>query len=157
MTVQQARWYPDVPPGLPGETPEEYTDRLTGTDGTGRSPYDHRRHRQCALGYHLSCSANGGRGGDCGCPHHDEPLFGGPMSSGANLLAGLYHLPDGTADNVMRIAANASAGAPDPRMAHAAVATAISSAYDSPVSEYFVIDVLSLLQAAGAPALEGRS
>lgn len=70
-TVERARWYPEMPPMLPGEASEQYTDRLTGADGTGRRPYDHPRNRQCSIGYHGECSdPNGYR---CKCPCHREP------------------------------------------------------------------------------------
>lgn len=74
MTIEKGRWYPDMPPGLPGETDEQYTDRLTGADGTDRRPYDHTRFRQCSIGYHGECSRL--RTGDegCQCPCHDETV-----------------------------------------------------------------------------------
>jgi len=65
MTVERARWFPEMPPSLDGETSEQYTDRLTGADGTGRVPYDHRRNRQCSIGWHGECSLN-----RCDCPCH---------------------------------------------------------------------------------------
>lgn len=68
----KGRYYPDMPPALPGETNDAYTDRMTGADGTGRVPYDHRRYRQCSIGYHDECSRNR-RPGDCECPCHIEP------------------------------------------------------------------------------------
>lgn len=71
--VERGRWYPEMPPALPGETDAQYTDRLTGADRTGRVPYDHRRYRQCSIGYHEECSQNR-RPGDCECPCHEpEP------------------------------------------------------------------------------------
>lgn len=66
-----ARYYPDMPPALDGESDAEYTDRLTGADRTDRVPYDHRRNRQCSIGYHSECSDRGGSG-QCECPHHEE-------------------------------------------------------------------------------------
>ena len=59
---------PPMPPLLEGETAEEYTDRLTGADGTGRRPYAERRLRQCSIGYHDNCSDPDGI--DCKCPCH---------------------------------------------------------------------------------------
>jgi hypothetical protein len=59
------RWYPGMPPALPDETDEQYTDRLTGADRTGRVPYDHHRNRQCSIGWHNECT-----GGGCECPCH---------------------------------------------------------------------------------------
>jgi hypothetical protein len=66
--VARARWYPEMPPMLPGETPSLYTDRLTGSDRTDRRPYDHRRNRQCSIGYHDECSDPAGE--TCQCPCH---------------------------------------------------------------------------------------
>lgn len=70
--TEVGRWYPAMPPALPDETDDQYTDRLTGADGTGRVPYDHKRYRQCSLSYHEECSRL--RTGDegCQCPCHDE-------------------------------------------------------------------------------------
>lgn len=65
------RWYPLGPPALPGETDAAYTDRLTDADRTGRRPYDHRRNRQCSIGWHNECSDRD-HSGQCECPHHDE-------------------------------------------------------------------------------------
>jgi hypothetical protein len=70
--VQQGRWYPNKPPMLPDETPDAYTSRLTGGDRTGRSPYDHRRNRQCSIGWHNECSDP--LGVSCECPCHDEQV-----------------------------------------------------------------------------------
>lgn len=64
----RSRWFPEMPPALPGESDDAYTDRLTGADGTGRVPYDHRRNRQCSLGYHDECSDPAGE--SCECPCH---------------------------------------------------------------------------------------
>lgn len=68
--VVVAEWYPELPPALAGETDEAYTDRLTGADGTDRVPYDHRRNRQCSIGYHDECSDPLGE--RCECPCHTE-------------------------------------------------------------------------------------
>ena len=59
-----------MPPALPGEDAGQYTDRLTGADGTGRRPYDHKRNRQCSIGYHGECSDP--QGETCECPCHPE-------------------------------------------------------------------------------------
>ena len=74
-TVVRGRYYPDMPPALDGETPEQYTDRLTGADGTDRRPYDHFRRRQCSIGYHDECSDNREQSGACECPHHTDPNY----------------------------------------------------------------------------------
>lgn len=59
---------PPMPPMLEGETAIEYTNRLTGADGTNRRPYAERRLRQCSIGYHDECSDP--EGIDCKCPCH---------------------------------------------------------------------------------------
>lgn len=71
-TIEKGRWYPEMPPALDGETPEQCTDRLTGADRTHRQPYDHNRNRQCSIGYHDECSDNGVVDGNCKCPHHTD-------------------------------------------------------------------------------------
>lgn len=74
-TIERARWFPEMPPALDGESSDAYTDRLTGADRTGRVPYDHSRNRQCSIGYHDECSERGVRTGvfgDCHCPCHTE-------------------------------------------------------------------------------------
>jgi len=70
--IQRGRWYPNRPPALPGESDDQYTDRLTGADGTNRSPYDHRRNRQCSIGWHAECSDPDGE--TCECPCHPEQI-----------------------------------------------------------------------------------
>lgn len=76
-TIEKGRWYPEMPPALNGETPEQYTDRLTGADRTDRRPYDHKRNRQCSIGYHDECSDGryGDYTGECECPHHTDPDY----------------------------------------------------------------------------------
>lgn len=69
--IERGRWYPNMPPALPGETDEQYTNRLTGADRTDRVPYDHSRNRQCSIGYHEECSDRHNTG-ECGCPCHEE-------------------------------------------------------------------------------------
>lgn len=69
-SVALGQWYPDMPPMLTDETTEEYTDRLTGADKTGRVPYGHRRNRQCALSWHDECSDPDGL--RCKCSHHTQ-------------------------------------------------------------------------------------
>lgn len=69
MTViERGRWFPQAPPRLDDETDDAYTDRLTGADHTDRIPYDHRRNRQCSIGWHGECSDPGGE--SCECPCH---------------------------------------------------------------------------------------
>jgi hypothetical protein len=64
----------EMPPLLTGETLDEYTNRLTGADGTGRRPYKHRN-RQCSIGWHGECSDPSGE--RCECPCHKSP-YGKP-------------------------------------------------------------------------------
>lgn len=66
--MKRHRYYPKMPPMLKGETCDQYADRLTGADRTDRVPYDHRRYRQCSLGWHRECSDSKGR--VCECPCH---------------------------------------------------------------------------------------
>jgi hypothetical protein len=69
--TERARWYPEMLPALEGESADAYTDRLTGADKTNRVPYDHKRNRQCSIGYHAECSDPAGL--SCMCPCHREP------------------------------------------------------------------------------------
>lgn len=69
-TTERGRWYPDMPPMLPGESADKYTNRLAGADRTGRVPYDHHRNRQCSIGWHEECSDRD-HSGQCQCPHHE--------------------------------------------------------------------------------------
>lgn len=69
MTTKAA-WYPEMPPRRPDETTDQCTNRLTGADRTNRVPYDHRRGRQCSIGYHHECSDRDNTG-SCECPCHD--------------------------------------------------------------------------------------
>ena len=68
--IVRGRYYPEMPPMLEGEGDEAYTDRLTSADGTNRHPYDHRRFRQCSIGYHSECMDPEGE--TCKCPCHTE-------------------------------------------------------------------------------------
>lgn len=65
-------YYPNMPPWLEGEQRDAYTDRLTGADGTGRQPYNHRRFRQCSIGWHFECTDPNGE--ECECPCHDSAI-----------------------------------------------------------------------------------
>jgi hypothetical protein len=57
---------PPMPKKLPGETDDQYTDRLTGADGTERLPYGEWRGRACCIGWHGSCATD-----ECECPCHE--------------------------------------------------------------------------------------
>lgn len=65
-TTERANWYPKQPPMLPGEDSDAYTNRLLSNPG----PYDHRRNRQCSIGWHMECSDP--IGASCKCPCHDD-------------------------------------------------------------------------------------
>lgn len=75
-TAEVGRWYPNQPPMLDGETDDAYTNRLLGIGGS--YPYDHRRGRQCSIGWHVECSNRSntpnipGVTDVCECPHHEE-------------------------------------------------------------------------------------
>lgn len=62
----------EKPPLLRAETIDQYTDRLTGADGTGRKPYPETRNRQCSIGYHWECTQITDSPADrrCQCPCH---------------------------------------------------------------------------------------
>jgi hypothetical protein len=78
VNCPKGRHYPEMPPRYVDETMDQYTDRLCGADKTGRVPYDHKRYRQCSIGWHDECSAarNGDIGpGGCECPHHTDPDY----------------------------------------------------------------------------------
>jgi hypothetical protein len=64
MTTIPGRWYPNQPPALPNETDDAYTNRLLSG-----SVYDHKRNRQCSIGWHAECSDRE-HSGQCECPHH---------------------------------------------------------------------------------------
>lgn len=64
-TEAPARWYPNQPPALPGESDDAYANRLLGG-----GIYDHRRNRQCSIGWHAECSDRD-HSGRCECPHHE--------------------------------------------------------------------------------------
>lgn len=74
------RFYPQMPPALEGESSEDYTKRLMGASGSAPRPYDHKRNRQCSIGYHDECSDPEGESCECPChrtespsPRHDDP------------------------------------------------------------------------------------
>jgi hypothetical protein len=67
--MDKAVHYPQMPPLLAGETDVDYTGRLIGASGH-ESPYDHRRNRQCSIGWHSECSDPDGE--SCECPHHRD-------------------------------------------------------------------------------------
>lgn len=73
VVIERGRWYPEMPPALPGEDDDHYTDRLVGCYGPELRPYDHRRNRQCSIGWHEECSERHTAGARrCQCPCHEE-------------------------------------------------------------------------------------
>jgi hypothetical protein len=146
--IDKGRWYPAPAPALDGETDDAYTDRLTGADGTGRSPYDHPRNRQCSIGWHSECSVQG-----CECPHHDDKADGiaasampGPLAAAGSKLARLYDLPEVTGLRVISLASAAAAGAECPDKT--ALLTALESAYGSRQTDGFITDAVNIYRAA---------
>lgn len=75
-SIERGRWFPEMPPSLPGETADDYTNRLTGADHLDMRPYDHIRNRQCSIGYHDECSERSTpfERRKCQCPCHPKPL-----------------------------------------------------------------------------------
>jgi hypothetical protein len=74
LFVERGRFFPDMPPGLPDETDTQYTNRLTGYSGRALIPYDHRRFRECSIGFHDTCSQRATPSADrrCQCPCHAD-------------------------------------------------------------------------------------
>ena len=68
--VRKGVWYPSMPPILRDESLELYTNRLIGAYGPKRVPYNHKRNRQCSIGFHDECSDSEGL--RCQCPCHRE-------------------------------------------------------------------------------------
>jgi hypothetical protein len=153
--VERGRWYPAPPPALDGENVNAYTDRLTGAGRTGRSPYDHRRNRQCSIGWHSECTDPAGE--TCQCPHHKDEMPGGgtvaipaQVSIAAVKLGELYDLPEPTAARVMLIAADQfkrRRGLPA-EVLRGGIAYALASAYESRTTDGFLTDVVNLYRAA---------
>ena len=159
-TVEQDRWYPSPPPSLDAEDDDAYTDRLTGADRTGRSPYDHYRNRQCSIGYHSECSDPAG--GTCKCPCHrsgtmtEEQMaaLSPATKAAAAKLAELYDLPDPDAHYVMAVAGPQfeRPGIP-PETPRGCIALALAAAYESRVGDGFLTDVVGIYGAALAGTL----
>lgn len=141
-TVTKGRWYPAPPPALDGESDEAYTDRLTGADGTNRSPYDHPRNRQCSIGWHTECTDP--QSARCKCPcHYDGYTLKDAegWEAQAEALANCYDLPLQSAFAV--ILAVVAAGIP--RDAES-VCKALTTRYQSEISDGFVTDVVNILK-----------
>ena len=72
IEVVKGAWVNRMPPILRGETMENYTDRLIGARGPDLMPYDHRRYRQCSIGFHEECSDPEGEQCQCWCHTEEE-------------------------------------------------------------------------------------
>jgi hypothetical protein len=144
--TERGTWYPTPPPSLPGETDDAYTDRLTGADGTGREPYNHRRNRQCSIGYHTECSDPAGT--TCKCPHHADT---GPdtepahvVVDAADILAGLWYLPTTTAQWVMAGAYDIGVDLRPGEALAESLRRRIDTRYNTTISDGFLTDVVKI-------------
>lgn len=90
--VARGRYYPEMPPYLPDESPEHYSDRLCWVYGADQVPYDHRRNRQCSLGWHEECTDPAGEVCECPC-HRTHHLVVLPYAAGTDDLVELEHPP----------------------------------------------------------------
>jgi hypothetical protein len=141
--VERGRWYPAPAPALEGETDDTYTNRLLGSDGTDRCPYDHPRNRQCSIGYHMECSAR--IGGGCGCPCHFDvgvPADADVNAEAASQIAALYDLPDTTGRRVMFETSKALRAGEANNAADLIVV--LGRVYDSTITEGFAIDAFNI-------------
>jgi len=145
---QPGRWYPELPPRLPGEDTASYEIRLT-TGGL----FDHARSDRCATGRHGECGA--APGGQCQCPHHADPapdLSAGALAArpalaaGAAQLAVQYGLPEPTGLRLMILTREVACGGPRPPAGP--LQARISAAYGTQVSAQFTADVAAIYQAA---------
>lgn len=97
--IVKGSWFPHLPPDLPGESDDAFTDRLTGAAAVKylrehgadmdrlafedvlmaqlppevTIPYDHTRRRQCSINWHDECSDPAGERCQCPC-HRQEPV-----------------------------------------------------------------------------------
>jgi hypothetical protein len=149
--VVKAKWYPSPPPALPGEPDEAYTARLTSIE---HGPYDHARKRECAIGYHRSCSARGNASpanyrGACGCPcHTDDATMVGDESlrEVVGILCDVYALPDRTGWHVVHFV-DMLTGTPGTTVER--VRGELGNTYGSEISEGFADDVVHMLANKG--------
>jgi len=147
-STERGTWYPTLPPSLPGETDDTYTDRLTGADGTDRSPYSHSRKRQCSIGYHTECSDPAGA--TCECPHHTDT---GPdtepahvVVDGADILAGLWYLPTTTAQRVIATVHDIAPNRGPSEALADLLRHRLNTLYNTTVSDGFLTDVVNIYQ-----------
>lgn len=140
--TERGTWYPTLPPSLPGETDGSYTNRLLDPS---RAPYNHRRNRQCSIGYHTECSDR--TGATCQCPHHaDTGPDAEPASvvvDGANILASLWYLPVTTAQRVVAVAHDIGVGLPGGALAES-LRRRIDTLYNTTISDGFLTDVVKI-------------
>jgi hypothetical protein len=147
--ARPGRWYPELPPRLPGENIAGYQTRLTA----GAGPYDHARSDDCATGRHGACRAGAVR--DCQCPHHADqapdlaaiPAGARPaLAAGARELAGRYGLPEATGLRLMALTREVACGGPRPPAA--TLQARVGAAYRTQVSEQFTAAVRAIYHAA---------
>jgi hypothetical protein len=155
--VERGRWYPAPPPALDGENVNAHTDRLTGAGRTGRSPYDHRRNRQCSIGWHSECTDPAGE--TCQCPHHTDEMPGdgnvpipAAVDDAAVALAGCYDLPEATAVRIMLIAFGSDIGGVAGGGAEA-LRSRLEDVYRSRITDGFLTDVVNISVASAAGSL----
>jgi hypothetical protein len=143
------RWYPELPPRLPGEDTATYEARLTA----GGGPFDHARSDRCATGRHGECGAAPGR--ECQCPHHADPapdLSAGAavarpaLAAGAAQLTARYGLPEPTGLRLMILTREVACGGPRPPAG--LLRARISAVYSAQVSAQFAADIAAIYQAA---------
>lgn len=144
--MSRSTWYPTPPPSLPGETDDAYTNRLTGADGTGRNPYNHHRLRECALGYHNSCSGRAST--QFQCPHHADTGPGTEPAqvvvNGADILARLWYLPVTTAQRVMAEAHDIGVDLRLDEATGESLRRRIDTLYNTTISDGFLTDVAGI-------------
>jgi hypothetical protein len=142
------RWYPELPPRLPGEDAVGYEIRLTA----GGGPFDHARSDHCATGRHGQCGAVRG---ECQCPHHADPapvLSAGAaaarpaLAAGAVQLTARYGLPEPTGLRLMILTREVACGGPRPPAG--LLQARLSAAYDTQVSAQVTADVAAIYQSA---------
>lgn len=150
-SVQRGRWYPGPAPTLPGETSGQYTNRLTGADKTGREPYDHKRFRQCSIGYHTECSCRAdyplGAATGCECPCHTDTAPPNAVltmaeTEAAKTLASLYDLPKVTG---YRVIVEALAAIEAGAASIAELRVPLEASYNTTLGDDILIDVADVL------------
>lgn len=140
----QAKWYPDPCPRFDNETDDAFTNRLSRHGST--NPYNHKRFRECSLGYHLTCSCNHGRNSGCECPHHNEKEYESTadisIELAASTLADLYYLPITTAQQVILASIDSIVKSANEHQ----LRVALCEEFQSPIGPWFVTDILTILK-----------